>query len=194
MNIIYTEEPHQYIVDGEIYPALSDMMKGMGLCSYGGVPEHVLQKAADLGKAVHKATHLIDIDELGSYDPKIQPYINAYQAFKDAFKPTFIASEVSIASKALKIATTLDRVARINGKIADVELKTTSALMKKSIRIQTAGHQFIYNADKKNIDKIKTRYVLWLKPTGKYELVPQTNIRDEALFLSFANAFNFIRE
>ena len=46
----------------------------------------------------------------------------------------------------------------------------------------------------KNIDKIKTRYVLWLKPTGKYELVPQTNIRDEALFLSFANAFNFIRE
>ena len=194
MNIIYTEEPHQYIVDGEIYPALSDMMKGMGLCSYGGVPEHVLQKAADLGKAVHKATHLIDIDELGSYDPKIQPYINAYQSFKDALKPTFIDCEVSVASKAIKIATTLDRVALINGVVSDVEIKTTSALMKKSIRIQTAGHKFIYNLGKGHKDKIKKRYVLWLRNTGKYELIPMTNPNDEALFLSLTNAFNFIKE
>jgi len=65
--------------------------------------------------------------------------------------------------------------------------------MKKSIRIQTAGHKFIYNTDKAPKDKIKNRYILWLRSTGKYELIPMDNIRDEALFISFANAFNFIK-
>jgi len=195
MNIIYTEEPHGYIVDGDSdYASLSTTMKDLGLYGYGSVPDHIMQKAADLGHAVHKATHLIDIDELGSCDPLIQPYLNAYKSFKDEMKPEFIASELSVANKSIKIATTLDRVAIINGKISDVEIKTTSALMKKSIRIQTAGHQFIYNANRKIKDQIKKRYVLWLKSNGKYELIPLTNTLDSSLFLSFANVYNFIRE
>ena len=194
MNIVYTEEPHGYIVDGKPMDCLSDMMKAMGICGYGSVPDHILQKAADLGHAVHKATHLIDIDELGSYDDKIQPYIDGYKTFKDELQPTFIDYEVSVASKALKLATTLDRVAVIGDVISDVEIKTTSALMKKSIRIQTAGHKFIYNIDKKPKDKIKKRYVLWLRNTGKYELIPMENPRDEGLFISLVNSFNFIKE
>ena len=194
MNIIYTEEPHGYIVDGKPMDALSDMMKAMGICGYDNVPEYIMQKAADLGHAVHKATHLIDIDELGSYDPAIQSYLDAYQAFKDELQPTFVAHEVSVASKALKIATTLDRVGILNNKLSVIEIKTTSALMKKSIRIQTAAHQFIYNMGKLPKDQIKKRYVLWLRNTGKYELIPMTNPRDEGLFISLTNSWNFIRE
>ena len=193
MNIIYTEEPHGYVVDGEKYPALSDMMSGMGLCDYENVPEYIMQKAADLGHAVHKATHLIDIDELGSYDSKIQPYLDAYSEFKKDCKPEFIASELSVANKSIKIATTLDRVAIVNGVVSDLEIKTTSTLMKKSVRIQTAGHQFIYNVGRKPKDKIKKRYVVWLRGNGKYELIPLTNKSDISMFISFANCFNFKR-
>jgi len=194
VNIVYTEEPHGYIVDGKPMDALSDMMKAMGICGYDNVPEHIMEKAARLGHAVHKATHLIDIDELGSYDPAIQPYLDAYDKFKAVYSPTFLDYEVSVASKALELATTLDRVAIINGVVSDVEIKTTSALMKKSIRIQTAGHKFIYNVDKKPKDKIKRKYILWLRNTGKHELIPMTNPSDDSLFISLANSYNFKKE
>jgi len=193
VNIVYTEEPHGYIVDGKPMDALSDMMKAMGICGYDNVPEHIMQKAADLGHAVHKATHLIDIDELGSYDPAIQPYLDAYNGFKAVYSPTFLDYEVSVASKALKLATTLDRVAIINAVVSDVEIKTTSALMKKSIRIQTAGHKFIYNSMGYD-HKIKKKYVLWLRNTGKHELIPMANPSDDSLFISLANSYNFIKE
>ena len=190
MEIIYTEEPHKYVVNGVEYPALSTFMKDMGLYSYDKVPKHLLDKAARLGKAVHRATHLLDIDELGSYDDKIQPYIDAYNSFKNDVKPTFLEYEESVASRPLKLATTLDRVAKINGVVSDVEIKTTSAIMKDNVAIQTAGHKYIYNSmDKPH--KIKKRYVLWLKGNGKYKLIPQKSGVDEQLFLCGARWYRF---
>ena len=81
----FTEQTHSYERDGVAIPSVTQVLTLSGISDVSGVPVHILQRAADIGTAVHKATELLeegDLD-LDSLDPATVGFVRAYQLFRE---------------------------------------------------------------------------------------------------------------
>jgi hypothetical protein len=93
-------------------------------------------------------------------------------------------------SEKYMFATTPDRIGHIDGVLADVEIKTTTSIM-KSVRPQTAAHVICYNERYPYNERIRKRYCLQLKDNGTYSFVQLKDSIDENIFLCALNVFKF---
>lgn len=74
---------HTYRFNGELVPGVTDSLKQAGLIDYSGIPQHVLDRAAERGKAVHLALEYLDRGTLDrdSVSDELLGYIEAYERF-----------------------------------------------------------------------------------------------------------------
>jgi len=79
-EIVFQEEGHIYTVDGKGVPSVTTIIKECGLINMTWFTDG----AATRGKYVHRATELLDRDDLDetSLDPALIPYVEAYKRFK----------------------------------------------------------------------------------------------------------------
>lgn len=62
-TIEYLEDEHIYLVDGVILPSITSILKDKFGAKYDGIPEHILQRAAEKGTYMHSAIQ--NYEELG---------------------------------------------------------------------------------------------------------------------------------
>lgn len=194
--LTFDEENHLYKLDEKVIPSVTQILKEAGLSSFGNVPEHILEPACILGKHVHKATELADLDMLDreSLDPLYLQYLESWESFKQdyLFVPDFI--ELELFHQTLKFAGRIDRVGMIRIKNqnlrAIVDIKT--GMKTKEVAIQTAGYQLLFNNSVIRKDQIKIRLAVFLKPSG-YKVETYTNKADENIFISALNITNYLR-
>lgn len=126
----FNEDNHEYQVNGEVIPSVSEIIRFISREVYGDVVQSVLDTAADRGTRVHKATQMLDVVHDVECDDDIVPYVQAYVQFLREHKPTWDAIEKSFYNPEKLYAGTVDRVGTFDGKKTLVDIKTSSSLQK----------------------------------------------------------------
>jgi len=139
----FSEHSHTYKVDGEVIPSVTQVLTLAGISDVSGIPAHILQRASEIGTAVHLATELLDKDDLDldSLDPQIVGYVTAYQRFKEESGVTYELIEHRTTAEycGIRYGMCVDRVGAIGGKMAVFDIKTSSK-PQASWKIQTAAY------------------------------------------------------
>lgn len=166
--LTFTEEDHTYEVNGQVIPAVSEIIRFISREVYGEVTQYVLDNAADRGTRVHKATQMLDVVHDVECDEDIVPYVQAYVQFLRDHKPSWRFIEKSMYHPELMYAGTLDRMGDIDGKKTIVDIKTSSSLQKVMYGAQLNLYRKMMEANYHDVERL---CVLHLKKDGTYKLV-----------------------
>lgn len=192
MMLEFIEETHTYLLDGVVIPSVTQILDILG--GYEVIPKAVLQKAADRGTAVHKATELSDLGELdySDLDDEILGYLMGWHKFLDDKKPELVAIEHRTHHDGFKYAGTLDRELILDGYLSVLDIKSSFRLMPTTAP-QTAAYMEAVNWHRKSkSDHIKRRYGLRLTKDGQYELERYKDPADINIFMSALNCYRWI--
>ena len=215
MRIDFNEEKHEYSVDGEKVPSVSEILAPISADRYKDINQSVLAQAAARGTAVHEACEAIDYGLDPEIDPSIEGYIRAYYTFLRDYTPKWemierIIGYVRYVGDKPYYCGTIDRYGMIDGKPCVVDIKTYASLTTDayiSASCQTAlyrdaieSHQLADGTPDmvKGLDAysgdggIIKRYVLHLKPDGNYRLASLDNFDKEREFRSGAVAWSLV--
>lgn len=164
-QLLFFDECHKYTLDGEELPSVSQLTRFISREIYGDVGQFNLDRAADRGTAVHKATELLDKYGTAEIDEDIAPYLQAYIAFRKEHKCEWQKIEYATHHPDNLYAGTLDRVGTIDGKLVVLDIKTSSTIQKPLYTAQL-------NLYRKMLpDPIEQLVILHLKKDGTYKLI-----------------------
>lgn len=180
----YDPLDHRYYVDEEEWPGVTSLLTEAGHITKTWYRAN--ETAIDKGRRVHAYTALMDEDRVSDletgrrksiYTGDIEGELEAYRAFKRRFAPTFLAIEQPRfgAGPVNRCAGRPDRQLILNGIPATLEIKTGSPA--DWHQLQTAGYQLLCG--------VGARWVLYLKPNGRYQLRAHS---DPADYLTFMRA------
>lgn len=126
--------------DGTEYPAVSAIVSPF---------EHIPVDEAALarGRAVHRACELVDGGgdgsglQLSTVDPSLLGYVAAWEHFKGAVQPEFLAIEAPLVSRRYGYAGTPDRIAALRGQQHPniLDLKTGGSSPSYGVRLAAYG-------------------------------------------------------
>ena len=170
MELTFNPELHEYSINGKRVPSVTEICAPLTACDMNKLNPAVIQAAANRGTIIHELTELIDYgtaaEDIELY-PDIGGYILAYQRFLRDYSPKWTRIEYRLGSEELGFAGTLDRMGVIDDKPCIIDIKTVSSATratKVSWVAQLSGYRLLCN------NSTLERYVLQLKPSGKYSL------------------------
>ena len=170
--IVFDALNHTYTEDGALLPSVTTVLAAEGFYD----PRQFAPGSADRGTGVHLITQLLDegMRELASYtlDP-LYPYALAWEKFKQHTGAEFIGIEVMVGGKELGAAGMVDRFAEIRRKLWLLDIKSGYKMAWHPI--QTAGYKYLSRRSCR-------RGSVYLKDTGKYELVEHAERYDEVVW------------
>ena len=181
MKLEFDPEKHEYRLEGELVPSVTELLKPITDKGYANINPAVLQEAARRGTEVHGACESIDygldVEDVGT---DIIPYLDAYTAFLRDYKPEWLGIEDMVYGSfsawwgSLDYAGTIDRWGMIDGKLAVLDIKTVaspSVRQKICTALQTILYSRALTICGKSEKTPEMRYALYLKKDGTYNLV-----------------------
>lgn len=112
-----TNGAHEYFLDGQLTPSMTQVLREMGIVRFDGVPPFILEAARKRGSAVHQLCHYAnegDLDESSIAD-EYRGYLEAWLRCKDERRIVPLLCEHRIASRRHRIAGTIDILCEIDG-------------------------------------------------------------------------------
>lgn len=168
MTLIFYEELHEYVLDGVSVPSVSELMEPLRSREYQDIPYDVLEKAAERGTAVHAATERIDKNEAFEFPEEWFGYLEAYRGFLREHEVEWTATEKPMGSRKYGCAGTVDRIGKIDGALALLDIKTTSKIHDKLVIPQLTFYNLL--AEENGFPGIERFFILQLKKDGVYRL------------------------
>lgn len=186
MKLTFDRERHEYRLDNVKIPSVTQIINPFIDLSH--VPGDVLIHAQDFGLAVHLACSLFDNNDLdeSSVDDAIRPYLMGWQKFREESKCKILANEQIVASETLRVGGTIDRVLKLWGNIAILDIKT--GIEKDTEGLQTAAYQYLWN-QQSELKAVK-RYTLHF-PEGKPILREWQGLDDLPTFMALVQVRNY---
>ena len=194
-QIILNKDKHEYTVDKVVYPSVSQILAELGFINLRAVPTHALEEGRARGTEVHAICESFDrgILAVETIDERLVGYFKSWLLFVKEYKPEFLEIEKMVFSKSWGYCGCIDRVARINGKLYIVDIKT-SQYKSPSHEIQTALYKTAYEEFTKNkINGLKTgRWIIVLSPEGKMaKVVEHDKLTDFTTAISAVIVYNW---
>jgi hypothetical protein len=162
-DLEFDEMDHIYSVKGVVVPSVTQIMRPLTTQTYFGINKDVLKQAAERGTSVHLAAELYSMMGYKEVTPETEPYFNSWLTWFETVKPEVLALEYRTYDSVLWYAGTIDLIAKINGKIAIVDYKTTTVLNLGAVTVQNSAYS---RACIKNGIEIEECYSLHLRPEG----------------------------
>lgn len=184
-DLTFDEASHTYRVCGALVPGVTQILRP--LSSFEGIPLHVLEAKADLGRRVHFACQLddeADLDE-SSVEPDVEPYLAGWRRFLRETGAEVLHNEQQVVEPMLMYAGTLDNVLRLNGAKWLVDKKTCFALP-MAVGPQTAAYMRALGDP-----TVTHRGALRLRADGTYRLDPLTRADDWSVFMACLTLHRF---
>ena len=173
MEFIFDEEKHHFLVQGERWPSITQVLADMGF-----IDTRWFTKASrDRGSHIHRIIHWHLIGELdeGSIDPELWPYFEAWLRFESDtdFRPT--ETETPRISELYRFGGIPDSIGMLADREVIVERKTGAA--PHWVALQLAAQEVL-------CDRPLYRFSLQLKSNGQYRLKQYRDRTDRGVFLS----------
>ena len=144
MNLEYNDERHEYKINGEIVPSVTQVLKEAGLIDFSGIPPLVLENARERGLAVHETLELYDKDDLVMHtlDPVLKNYLHQWELWLKESGFNVLTAEQMVGSEEHMYAGTMDRMGTISGDLTIMDIKTSKPTKssKKNLGLQLAGY------------------------------------------------------
>lgn len=168
-EIKFDEQNHLYLVNGVVYPSVTQIMEPMSLMLYKNIPGSTLNTAADRGTRTHEQISNYVNYGILEKDPDNEAYLDAFLGFERMYSPEWVASEHRVYHRIMRYAGTMDLVGYVqpdDGTGVDViDLKCTAAYHGVMLATQLAGY---VEALRSHQIKVRNRYGLQLLPSGKF--------------------------
>lgn len=160
MEVEYIDEIHTYLVDCVIVPSVTQIIETM-FDSYSKVPKATLKISADFGSRIHE---MIESYEKGELDETTLTLFDSVMldSYKDIVKKhqiEVVDMEQIIYYKD-KYAGRYDILARVNGELAIVDIKTTSKLLTDHLELQLS--MYVLGLEYCRGIKVSKGYCIWL--------------------------------
>jgi hypothetical protein len=168
-NLLFLDEGHKYIVNGEEVPSVSELCRFISREVYGDVAQFRLDNAAERGTKIHKACEVLDKYGTAEVESDILPYLQAYLQFRKDHSVKWDKVEYQSYHPALHYAGTIDRYGVVDGSATLLDIKSSSALQKALGVAQLNLYRMMLEAAGLTVERL---YILHLKPDGKYRLAP----------------------
>lgn len=175
-KIILDEDVHQYTVDGEEVPSVSELTRFISREIYGDVVQSTLDAAADRGTRVHKGAEALDKFGTVEIEDELLPYLQAYVSFIKEHKPEWEKIEWPV-NNGMLYAGTIDRYGILDTKRSIVDIKTTSRISPGHRVLYTAAQNLYRMAIEEN-HPVEQIVILQLKKDGTYKCI-ELEIQDE---------------
>lgn len=139
----FIPESHTYLVDGVIYPSITQILKKKFGNKYDGVSTETLTKAAEKGTAVHEAIEAWCKDGTESDLPELRNFKFLMKQYGFTVK----ANEVPVILEddgEVIAAGRLDLVLEMDGKVGGADIKRTAVLDKEYLAYQLNLYRIAY--------------------------------------------------
>lgn len=188
-ELIFLEDPHVYLLEGETLPCVSDLCRFLHKEIYKEAPAWQMEVAALRGTAVHEATETLDKRGTAEIEAEYASYLTAYTGFLNAHEVAWEMVEASMYHPELMYAGTIDRYGLIDGKKTLVDLKTTYTVHRPLCKASLNLYRMMLEAKGYEVEKLA---ILHLKKDGTYKLV---NIDvDDALPMALITLHNTLKK
>lgn len=187
VDLQFDPAAHAYRLAGRPVPSVTQVLSI--LQDWGRVDADVLARAAQFGTHVHEAValHIAGTLDESDLDPALLPYLEDWKAFLRDTGAEVVHSEMRVASARAHYAGTLDIVARINGVLAVVDIKTGA--VPRTVGPQLAAYAEAFN-EMHGGKPIRQRRSLQLTGSG-YHMTRHDDPADLSVFLSALNCWRF---
>lgn len=159
-GVMFLEECHSYFLNGKELKGITGMIERQLFPNkYDNVPKSVLDKAAELGTAIHKGCQMYDEVMIDNGLPQVAVYKKLLE--KEFPNSQVIANEY-IVTDGEYFASPIDKVFQIGENlVAIVDVKTTYELDKEYVSWQTSIYKYLFEKQNPGI-KVGGLFALWL--------------------------------
>lgn len=166
-TLLFFGQGHRYTLDGEELPSVSELCRFISREIYSDVQQYNIDRAAERGTAVHKATEALD--KFGSVDVQddILPYVQAYLQFRKEHTIDWQKIEWATHNPEDLYAGTIDRYGVLDGKMVILDIKTSYTIHNPLASAQLNLYRRMLEA---NGIEVEALYILHLKKDGTYKL------------------------
>lgn len=192
-GLVFHTDPHQYELDGELVPSVTQVLTRAGLIDFSSVPSHVREAALERGRVVHQAIHYLnerdlDVDGFRASFPHYLGYLEAWGSFCAQRSFTAVLNETRVASRRHRIAGTLDCLGVLDGVAVLLDFKTGRP-GDVAADLQTAAYlalalEWAEDGDDQGLRDflarypVVRRYGVQLLPTGSFRVEAYANPTD----------------
>ena len=181
--INFDEKTHIYTVYGKEVPSVTQILREVFPTKYDGIPPEILEKKAKYGTDLHKYIETIEKKKPKKPLAYIKKYFNPdiyqeeslkqYLKIKEENNIKVIANEKMV-MYGLYYCGTLDMLAKVKGKKAIIDIKTTAELDEVYVSYQNS----LYEMANGKVDEL---YCLWLPKGHIGKLIKVERIDNELL-------------
>lgn len=160
-DLTFNSEKHEYFWKNKKVLGVNQVLDAAGFKNYeivcsecesqihSFVNEEIMERAANFGKALHHACHLLSLGILDwdTVDKELLPYLEGWQQFCVDYEAWHVASEKMVYSEAFEFAGTVDNISELSIGRTIIDIKT--GRKNKKHRLQLAGYALAENPDAK---------------------------------------------
>lgn len=186
-ELSFDEESHIYMVNGNVVPSVTQLMKPLSEAKYANIPQSTLDNAAKRGTEIHSAIEFFVKYGFEEIESEYQGYFDAFKAWwRTLDNPSVLASEYQSyfaqGDEMSEIygstfAGTMDLVGFIGGAVTIVDFKSTSTISDMLCGVQLEAYAQIL----KSYGIVPERkLIVQLRPDARYsvrEYVPNDTLR-----------------
>lgn len=191
-ELLFEPDTHTYSINGVLVPGVTSLLQPLQR-AYRFVPEDVMERARQIGTAVHLACELDDKGTLDeeALDPIIKPYLDAWRSFCKASGAVWYEIEQKVYHVGHRYAGTLDRFGMVHGEPTYVDIKTT-AVLSPATGVQLAGYKLAASNAASISDRARRkRMAVQLKSNGEFRCKVYSSPSDTPTFLSLLTLHNW---
>ena len=163
-GVVFDSVAHTYTLDGKELRGVTKTIRGkLFPDEYDGVPQAILDRAAERGKRVHSALELYDTAGICTEDcPELASYLSEDTRKGKEFLGRHIASEY-IVTDGREYASGIDKVyAAEGGGVILADVKTTAKLDKEYVSWQLSVYAYLFGLQNPGVE-VKGLWAVWLR-------------------------------
>lgn len=159
--VVFDRASHTYMKDGQELHGVTPIVHWLFPETYAGIPQFVMDAAADYGHMIHSACQMSDVVGIAEHESVV-----AYQELKKACGLTTIANEYLVSDE-VAVASSIDVVCEEKGVEGDalIDIKTTSKVHTNHLAVQLSIYAWLYELQTGR--KVGNLYCCWL-PKKRY--------------------------
>lgn len=169
-EILFDAEKHEYVVNGEVVPCVSDIISVYGKeIEEGDDLENTIEAAAERGTVCHKVLEMLLKGREPEYPSAYEPYVEAIRLFLSEHTILPLAIETPIYSERFRYAGTPDLLCYFDGVLSLLDYKFVSQIMKTKVKAQLNAYCKAY--EEQNVWPDQLLAIQFLKD-GTYRVYP----------------------